>query len=112
MARHVRPMLEAPASDGTDDERALLNEGLPASLAEAARLHGATGLLPRDAVINDDPLAGRLAVPLTEAARLLGISPRHARNLVAEGVIEVVELGCKRVVPVPVLRRLLGQATD
>lgn len=60
---------------------------------------------------NDDPLVGRLAVPLSEAARLLGISPRHARNLVAEGVIEVVELGSKRVVPVPVLRRLLGQET-
>ncbi len=77
-------------------------------MARPARemLEGSMGLS------NGDPLAGRLAVPLTEAARLLGISPRHARNLVAEGVIEVVQLGCKRVVPVPVLRRLLGQGTD
>jgi excisionase family DNA binding protein len=56
-----------------------------------------------------DPLAGRLAVPLAEAARLLGISARHARDLVAEGVIEVVELGSKRVVAVSELRRLVGE---
>ena len=58
-----------------------------------------------------DPLAGRLAVPLAEAARLLGISPRHARDLVNEGVVEVVELGSKRVVAVSVLRRLLGDTS-
>ena len=56
-----------------------------------------------------DPLGGRLAVPLSEAARLLGISSRHARDLVAEGVLSVVELGCKRVVAVSELRRLLGE---
>lgn len=56
-----------------------------------------------------DPLAGRLAVPLAEAARLLGISARHARDLVAEGVIQVVELGSKRVVAVSELRRLVGE---
>jgi hypothetical protein len=65
-------------------------------------------IIPRE---ETDPLAGRLAVPLAEAARLLGISPRHARDLVAEGVVEVVELGSKRVVAVSVLRRLLGETS-
>lgn len=58
--------------------------------------------------ITTDPLAGRLAVSLPEAAQLLGISQRHARDLVNEGAIKVIHLGCKRVVTAVELRRLLG----
>jgi hypothetical protein len=54
-------------------------------------------------------LAGRLAVSLAEAARILDISGRHARDLVAEGVINVIHLGAKRMVTEAELRRLLGQ---
>lgn len=58
--------------------------------------------------VTDDPFGGRLAVSLPEAAHLLGISSRHARDLVNEGVIKVVYLGSKRVVTAAELRRLLG----
>jgi hypothetical protein len=68
-----------------------------------ATLHGTE---PKDPV--DWALNGRLAISLSEAARLLDITPRHARDLVDEGVIRVIHLGAKRVVSVVELRRLLG----
>lgn len=56
-----------------------------------------------------DPLNGRMAVSVPEAARLLGISERHARDLVSEGALEVIHLGTKRVITAVTLRRLLRQ---
>lgn len=56
-----------------------------------------------------DPPTGRMAVSVPDAARLLGISERHARDLVNEGVLEVVHLGAKRVITAVTLRRLLRQ---
>jgi excisionase family DNA binding protein len=61
---------------------------------------------------SSDPFRGRLAVSLAEAARIMGISERHARDLVAEGVIKTISLGSKRMVTEVEVRRLLDLDQD
>jgi len=49
-----------------------------------------------------------LAVTVPEAARLLGVSPALAYELIARGDLKAVRLGRRLVVPVASLRELLG----
>jgi len=51
-----------------------------------------------------------LAVTVPEAARLLGVSPALAYELIARGDLNAVRLGRRLVVPVASLRDLIGTA--
>ncbi len=51
----------------------------------------------------------RIALTLPEAAEAIGISARHLESLVADGIIPVVRLGGRRVIPIDVLQRTLAR---
>lgn len=49
-----------------------------------------------------------LAVPVPEAARLLGVSPALVYELIGRGEVKAIRLGRRLVVPVASLQELIG----
>lgn len=62
-------------------------------------------------VVRGDPQDG-LAVGLTEAGRLLGVSLSTVKRRVREGTLASVTVGRRRVVPRAAIDELLGRATQ
>jgi len=54
----------------------------------------------------------RHAFTYTEAARILGVSPRHVRALVKAGALEVRHFGRAARIPKAALEALLGHPLD
>jgi excisionase family DNA binding protein len=57
-------------------------------------------------------LQGRATIRVDECARLLGIGERQAREAIARGELPSIRVGRRVLVPVPALRRLLGEEVE
>ena len=53
-----------------------------------------------------------LVLTVDETAEALKISPRMVYALIGEGVVPVVKLGTRKVVPVDALRRMIEERTE
>lgn len=54
----------------------------------------------------------RLFCSTTEAAKVLGVSSQHVRDMIERGELKGQRLGAKILVPIHELRRLAGEAVE